>query len=113
MKAMKQTTNLARTTFETSRLLEFFSEKELQMQIGHPKDAWLIALAKELIDNGLDACETANVAPEIEVVVESNSIAVQDNGPRVAGKNTQAIAGLPGQSERQSVLHFTDAGTAR
>src|SRR4029434_5487554 len=83
---MKQTTNLARTTFETSRLLEFFSEKELQMQIGHPKDAWLIALAKELIDNGLDACETANVAPEIEVVVENNSIAVQDNGPGLPEK---------------------------
>jgi hypothetical protein len=62
-KKMKQSTNLARTTFETSRLLEFFTEKELQMQIGHPKAAWPIALAKKLIDNALDVCETANVAP--------------------------------------------------
>ncbi len=31
------TAALARTTFETSRLLEFFTEKELTMQIGWPK----------------------------------------------------------------------------
>ena len=34
------TTVLKRTTFETSRLLEFFTEKELQMQIGHPRERW-------------------------------------------------------------------------
>ena len=39
---------LERTTFETSRLLEFFSEKELAMQIGFPKEQWPIALLKDL-----------------------------------------------------------------
>ncbi len=31
------TLSLERATFETSRLLEFFTEKELTMQIGWPK----------------------------------------------------------------------------
>jgi hypothetical protein len=31
-------TTLQRSTFETSRLLEFFSKKELTMQIGQPRD---------------------------------------------------------------------------
>jgi len=79
-------TTLKRTTFEQSRLLEFFTEKELQMQIGHPKEVWPIALVKELIDNSLDACETANVAPEIEVFVEKDFITVKDNGPGLPEK---------------------------
>jgi DNA topoisomerase VI subunit B len=84
--------NLQRQVFETSRLLEFFNEKELLMQIGHPKHAWPIALTKELLDNALDACEAANVLPEIEVVVEANTISVQDNGP-----------GLPAKTIRRSL----------
>ena len=55
---------LERTTFEVSRELEFFSEKELQTQIGQSKQWWPVAILKELIDNALDACETANIAPE-------------------------------------------------
>ena len=75
------TATLDRTTFETSRELEFFSEKELQMQIGHERRLWLVALAKELIDNALDACETADIAPEIAVTVEPDAVSVRDNGP--------------------------------
>lgn len=48
---------LQRATFTTNRIMEFFSEKELQMQIGYARDAWPVALVKELIDNALDACE--------------------------------------------------------
>lgn len=70
-----------RTTFQTSRLLEFFSESELQMQIGFSQSGWAIALIKELIDNALDACESADVSPEIEVRVEPNAVSVRDNGP--------------------------------
>jgi hypothetical protein len=44
---MKQ---LDRSTFEISRELEFFTEKELQMQIGHGRELWPKALLKELID---------------------------------------------------------------
>src|SRR5215204_5428156 len=75
------TLTLDRTTFQMSRLLEFFSEKELQMQIGFPMPAWPIALLKELIDNALDACETAGILPDIEVTLGNDALSVQDNGP--------------------------------
>ncbi|MBD3343290.1 MAG: hypothetical protein GF353_29610, partial [Candidatus Lokiarchaeota archaeon] len=52
--------HLNRTTFETSREMEFFTEKELRMQIGFSKEKWPVALVKELVDNSLDACESAN-----------------------------------------------------
>ena len=48
---------LERTTHETSRLMEYFRESELQMQIGFPRRDWPRALCKELMDNALDACE--------------------------------------------------------
>jgi DNA topoisomerase VI subunit B len=71
---------LNRETFEISRELEFFSEKELQMQIGHHRQLWPLALVKELVDNSLDACEAANVVPRIEVNIGSNYVSVRDNG---------------------------------
>jgi DNA topoisomerase VI subunit B len=70
-----------RTTFETSRLLEFFSDNELAMQMGCPKEQWPIALLKELIDNALDACEGAGLPPEIEVTVEPDLVHIRDHGP--------------------------------
>ena len=77
----RRTPTLDRTTFQMSRVLEFFSEKELQMQIGFPRQLWPIALLKELIDNALDACETAGILPEIEITLEPDALSVQDNGP--------------------------------
>ena len=71
---------LERTVFEASRLMEFFSEKELRMQIGHARPLWPIALLKELIDNSLDACESAGISPVIEVVIEDEAFGVRDNG---------------------------------
>ncbi len=52
---------LERTAFTTSRMLEFFSEKELAMRLGYERRWWPTVLVKELIDNALDACETAGV----------------------------------------------------
>jgi DNA topoisomerase VI subunit B len=72
---------LIREMFTTSRLVEFFSEKELTMQIGHPRHLWPLALCKELIDNALDAAETAGIAPEIMITVENDALTVRDNGP--------------------------------
>jgi DNA topoisomerase VI subunit B len=72
---------LERTTFNTSRLLEFFSAKELTMQMGHEPECWPVALVKELIDNALDACETAGAPPAVRVTVGPDAVAVQDNGP--------------------------------
>ena len=80
------TASLERTAFSTNRVLEFFSEKELQMQIGHSMQDWPVALLKELIDNSLDACETAVIEPQIQIGLESDSITICDNGPGLPAK---------------------------
>jgi DNA topoisomerase VI subunit B len=72
---------LTRTVFQTSRVLEFFTDKELTMQIGFPRHQWPLALVKELVDNALDACETAGICPDIAVMLTKDTVRVQDNGP--------------------------------
>ena len=57
---------LKRTVFEQNRQLEFFTKKELEMQIGHNMDWWVVSLLRECIDNALDSCENSNISPEIE-----------------------------------------------
>ena len=74
---------LARETFSISRETEYFTEQELTRQIGHGRDWWRVALIKELIDNALDACESAGVPPEIDVEVTDDWFAVGDNGPGI------------------------------
>ena len=81
--ATKNTPRLARETFSISRELEFLTEKELEMQIGHGRQWWPVALIKELMDNALDACETAGAPPEIEIEVAEDGFAVADNGPGI------------------------------
>lgn len=72
---------LDRTTFTTSRLMDFFSRKELIAQTGHQPDAWPLVVLKELVDNAIDACEDHGIAPEVKIKVDANSISVQDDGP--------------------------------
>ena len=60
-------TPLKRTTFTTSRMGDFFSEKELTAQTGHEREDWPLVIVKELIDNALDACEDAGTPPKITV----------------------------------------------
>src|SRR5262249_51024444 len=61
-----------RVAFTTSGQLEYFSEKELRAQIGFPAHAWPVALMKELLDNGLDAAEAADLPPAVNVEVGSD-----------------------------------------
>ncbi|MFV2063518.1 MAG: ATP-binding protein [Chloroflexota bacterium] len=72
---------LVRTTFRTSRLLDFCSRKELIAQTGHPLADWPLVVIKELVDNALDACEDANIAPIVDIIVDRDGIEVSDNGP--------------------------------
>jgi DNA topoisomerase VI subunit B len=74
---------LERVAFKTSRLLDFVGRRELTAQISHPPEEWPLVILKELVDNALDACEEAEVAPEITAQVDTatGAISVSDNGP--------------------------------
>jgi hypothetical protein len=72
-----------RTTFRTSREMDFFSEKELVTQTDHEVSDWPLVIVKELMDNGLDACEDADIAPIISVKADPTGISVRDNGPGI------------------------------
>ena len=49
--ALKEKPVLNRQHFTTSRMMEFFSEKELTAQTGHRRDDWGAVVLKEAIDN--------------------------------------------------------------
>jgi hypothetical protein len=80
---------IARVAFTTSRLMEFCTEKELVAQTGHESYQWPLVIIKELVDNGIDACEEAGVAPVIKVTITTRKsgkptrIIVEDNGPGI------------------------------
>jgi hypothetical protein len=82
---------LTRVAFKVSRLMEFCSERELQNQTGHSIYEWLLVILKELADNALDAGEEAEVPPEITIIVENDTIVVQDNA---GGIDAETIASV-------------------
>jgi DNA topoisomerase VI subunit B len=68
---------LTRQTFTVSRELEYLSESELVTQTGYPKKLWWPGvLVKELVDNAIDACEQAGVAPSVNVFCGSTEISI-------------------------------------
>jgi hypothetical protein len=87
----KPAPKLTRVNFVVSRLMEFCSQRELQNQTGHWVSEWPLVVAKELLDNALDAAEEAEVAPEITVIVEQDKIIVEDNAN---GIDAQTIASI-------------------
>lgn len=90
---------LERTTFSTSREMEFISTKELTRATGCGPERWPLFIIKELIDNALDACEEASVAPEITLKVDKQSISIQDNA---VGISAETVARIIDYSTRTS-----------
>ena len=86
---------LARTVFETSQAAEYFTVRELQAQTGQPRERFAAVALKELVDNALDACETAGIAPiiEIEMAMEPGlvRITVEDNGSGIPPETVRRI----------------------
>jgi hypothetical protein len=82
---------LTRVAFETSRLMEFCSLRELQNQTGHAWSDWPLVVLKELVDNALDACEESEIAPVISVGVEPGSITIADNGRGIEASTIKGI----------------------
>jgi hypothetical protein len=75
---------LERRTFSVSRAADFLEARALVSQTGQPSHRFGDVVIKELLDNALDACETAVVLPEITVTVETDGdvqrVTVADNG---------------------------------
>jgi hypothetical protein len=91
---------LTRVAFRVSRLMEFCTKRELQNQTGHSIYEWPLVVLKELMDNALDACEEAEVAPTISIAVEeSGCISIRDNA---GGIDTQTIKSILDYSIRVS-----------
>lgn len=88
---MPATPKLQRTAFRTSRLLDFCSRKELIAQTGHQPNAWPLVVLKELIDNAVDACEDACIAPAVTIKVDPDGICVTDNGPGLPPKVVDSV----------------------
>jgi hypothetical protein len=82
---------LTRVVFQVSRLMEFCTKRELQNQTGHSIYDWPLVVLKELVDNALDACEEAEVAPVIEVIIGPSSITIQDNADGFAAETIDSI----------------------
>ena len=89
--AVRAAPRLDRTTFATSRLMDFCSDKELQAQTGHDDDDWPLVIVKEIVDNALDACEEAGIAPEIAIRVDDTSVSIADNGPGLPARTIKSI----------------------
>jgi hypothetical protein len=117
---------IARVAFTTSRLMEFCTEKELVAQTGHETYKWPLVVSKEVVDNGIDACEEAEVAPVIKVTITTGKkpksrsrsrpakptrIVIEDNGPGSTRYFILAASSnprLPGVVHARyiSVVHF-------
>jgi hypothetical protein len=82
---------LTRVAFKVSRLMEFCTKRELQNQTGHGVEDWPLVVLKEVMDNSLDGCEEAEVAPVIEIAVTPRSITIQDNGGGIAAETIKSI----------------------
>jgi hypothetical protein len=82
---------LTRVAFKVSRLMEFCSERELQNQTGHSIYDWPLVVGKEVVDNALDACEEAEVAPDITVIVGPGTIIIQNNAGGIDSETIESI----------------------
>jgi DNA topoisomerase VI subunit B len=82
---------LTRVAFRVSRLMEFCTKRELQNQTGHSVYDWPLVVLKELMDNALDACEEAEVAPVISIAVKPGSITIRDNGGGIETDTLKSI----------------------
>jgi DNA topoisomerase VI subunit B len=76
---------MSRETFATPRAAEFLERRALQSQTGQPAERFGDVVIKELVDNALDAAESAGAAPEVTLQVipagGGQQVVVADNGP--------------------------------
>ena len=71
--------------------MEFCTRRELINQTGHEVYEWPLVVIKELVDNALDACEEAEIAPVIAITVRGHSIIIKDNGPGIPAQTIKGV----------------------
>ena len=79
---------------------EFFAKNRHLLGFDNPRKA-LLTTVKEAVDNSLDACEEAEILPEITVEIihkpqdaeDRYVVAIQDNGPGIVRKQIENIFG--------------------
>jgi DNA topoisomerase VI subunit B len=103
-----------RTIFETSRASEYFNVRELQAQTGQPAYNFVTVALKELVDNALDACETAGVAPEIIIKVQEVEgkvgFSVKDNGNGIQPETIRKILNFDTRTSDKTVYRSPTRG---
>jgi DNA topoisomerase VI subunit B len=86
---------LERQVFTVSRAAEYFDASELEKLTGQPRRGFAAVVLKELLDNALDAAETAGKPPQLEVTVSRSegllTLAITDNGPGMSAELVQRI----------------------
>ncbi|MDD4878047.1 MAG: DNA topoisomerase VI subunit B [Candidatus Nanoarchaeia archaeon] len=76
---------------------EFFLKNRHLLGFDNPKKALLTAV-KEAVDNSLDACEEAKIAPELKIIIESSGedrykVMIEDNGPGIVKEQVGRVFG--------------------
>ena len=88
---------LERTTFAASRAAEYFDARQLSTLTGVPTHDFANVILKELVDNSLDAAETAGVSPDICITISDDGtpgairIGVADNGPGIPSEVVRSV----------------------
>lgn len=108
--ALKTEPKRERTEFKTNREMDFFTEKELTTQTGHPKPKWPQVILKELIDNSLDACDEVGTPPTIDICATECGIAVSDNGPGMSAATLDAAINFRIRSSTREAYVAPDRG---
>jgi DNA topoisomerase VI subunit B len=105
---------LNRTTFETSRDSEYFNIRELQAQTGQPVEMFAAVAFKELVDNAMDACETAGIAPRLEIILRQHgtrlTIGIQDNGQGIPPETVDRILNFQTRTSDKAVYRSPTRG---
>ena len=68
------------------------------------------SIIKELIDNALDACEEAGIAPVIRVTVARGKIRVRDNGPGIPPETVASILDFTTRTSSREAYVAPDRG---
>ncbi len=101
---------LKRQTFVTSRQMDFFSEKELVTQTGHPRLEWPLVFLKETIDNSLDACDEKGIAPDIYIKVTNSEMVVRDNAGGIPDSTIESVVDFSVRASSREMYVAPDRG---